>query len=128
VDPMVWAHVRDDMRRDTNRTKIGTFPTTGMVMLWTAMRLCGQVSIFGFGDGRFDCARRPEHVCAKYGMVKLYLQLRGACAKWNLTNFHDRSLRLDAYQSDYFHDMGMEQEWIDHLVRRGIVRTECRSI
>ena len=116
VSPLLWKGVRSRMRAVTNRTLVGTFPSTGLITIWTALRLCDRITLFGFGNGSFDCVESHQTVCSKYNNGRP-LSERFWCSfpkeQWPYWRMEDY------VRQSTFHDLVMESEWIRAMVGAG---------
>jgi hypothetical protein len=112
VSPLLWSSLRQTIRSLTKRSKVGSYPSTGAVALWIALQLCEHVSLFGFGNGTWDC-HRGGFDCARYDALPLHLRL--GCTKWKVSP-------IDEYISTAFHDFPAEWDWVGQLIESGAVR------
>ena len=95
--------------------------TSGIIALWVALRLCGRVRLYGFGNEShaWNCPVSPGSAptCSKYfranvdGLVSHH-SVRQSCGKW---------WKFAPYvaESGRFHDLPMEWGWIQELLRQG---------
>ena len=64
LSPLAWLDLRADIRRASGRVSIGTFPSTGALAVFTALKLCESantpIGIFGFGNGSSALSCRVE--------------------------------------------------------------------
>ena len=123
ISPLMWEAVRTRLRAETNRTTVGTYPSTGIIAVMVALRLCSRVTIFGFGNGSFDCARPNDPpACSHYDGFKLNESLL-YCGSADNPLF-----RMEDYvRQSAFHDMEMEREWLTREVAAGRLHTApCR--
>ena len=123
ISPMLWNVVRTEMRTSVPAAswQLGKFPTTGIIALWVALRFCGRVRLYGFGNEShaWNCPVSPGSAptCSKYfranvdGLVSHH-SVRQSCGKW---------WKFAPYvaESGRFHDLPMEWGWIQELLRQG---------
>ena len=104
------------MRMATNRSVVGTFPSTGLITILTALKLCDRVTLFGFGNGSLDCVQPHQSVCSKYHTGRP-LSDRFLCG---LTREQWPYFRMDDYvKQSTFHDLTMENDWIRAMLAAG---------
>eukprot|EP00965_Chrysotila_dentata_P256520 6212567-Pleurochrysis_carterae.AAC.1 len=101
------------MRRETAWRRPKQSPSTGAVALYVAMRLCANVSVFGFGNAT-GAGRLPQ--CeTDIGPPK--------CAKY----YGNKCIKLSVYdvRDTRWHDLEMERAWLRQLAERERIDAFC---
>lgn len=113
LSPRLWQEVRASVRTAANRTARGTYPTTGALAIWIAVRLCERVRIFGFGNGTWNCVPPGRAVCSKYWVLPSKNLRTHSCDPWW---GYDNYVRKQGW-----HDLLAEGAWIEAMLRAGTI-------
>lgn len=124
LSPLLWEEALASIRRAGSKAGVGwrasSFPSTGAITLWIALRLCVHVRLYGFGDGShpWNCAARAgQPTCGRYFRDYLHnttvasLPHIGCGRWWGYGAYVEEGAR--------FHDLRAEWAWIAALHREG---------